>query len=332
MNNVAVATYNGIGNFIQMFPAFKALKELYGCNLVLVDDPDYNDSRFEACKELVKILPFFDGVVPFDSSFKKAKYAGYFCTNHTQRPKAWHFVNEKMSTDCYSLNWGLERLHEVEYTMEYVRALGFKGKTPTKSFPYMPKSQKVKSTQKINIAFINGFFKEKSMLWERKAWPYFAELADILHYYYGVYIYLVGFNDLEKQWANKMQKNKHFVKSFVGELDILEEVDLLNNMDLVISSDTGLMHIADALFFPFVVGLFGSTLVSKNRPWNLKESLVIKAPVQCSGCQASTPVWKQCGDQWEENPDRGWPCMEAIKPDYVFNEIRKIFPTGLLEI
>jgi len=319
---VAVYHYNGIGNFIQMAPALIALSKLHdNCKLDLVMDKSHKDSRFNACIELAKYWPVFDGITTFSKAFKHTTYKNHFLTMHSEKPDAWIFGKTKIEYTLLQVPWGETRLHEVEFYMEQVRAMGYKGETPPKRIP-IPKLRNNLASTDINIALVNGFFKEEKMAWQRKTWPYFAELADLLHWTFGAKIHLLGFNETEKKWAKEVLRNRSFITDWVGKLSFKEEIKLLSEMDVVVSTDTGLMHVADALPKPKVVALFGATLVSKNGPWNKEKAVVVKAPVQCAGCQATLPIWRQCAEV--NRKEEKWPCMESIKPSLVMDKVRKM--------
>jgi ADP-heptose:LPS heptosyltransferase len=129
----------------------------------------------------------------------------------------------------------------------------------------------------------------------------------------------MGFNAVEKRWAEGVAEDKPYILNFAGRCDIIEEVGLLGGMDLVISTDTGLMHLADAAPNPHVIALFGGTMVSKNGPWNTEKAQVLRAPVQCVGCQSTPPIWLECARSLEEGP---WPCMKSITPQMVMGLVR----------
>jgi len=322
----AVYYYNGIGNFIQMVPALQALGFMDGGLVVdLVRDETLSDSRFEAYAELAQTWPWMGEVVNFNSQFKTRPYAYHFANPHSQKPPAWQFGAEKYGHPIWELNWGVERLHEVEYYMHSIRQLGFRGPTPPKLIPVPNLRGPIidAPADRIQVAFVNGFFMEASMRWDRKAWPHFGPLADLLHGIYNADIHLVGFSEAELIWAERLGADKRFAFNWVGRLNIKEEVKLLSQMDLVVSTDTGLMHVADALEKPYVVALFGGTLVSKNGPWNRHKSAVVRAPVQCVGCQHSMPVWRQCGQEIGSRLTKTWPCMDALSPDMVLKEVRR---------
>lgn len=326
---VAVFIYNGIGNFVQMTPALQAIAQHYGCQLDLVADPEFNDARFQAYAEIARGWPLFHQVVEYGPKFKKETYQDYFLGEHSQKYPAWAWGAEKTKyKEFLKLHWGMSRLHEVEYWMEMVRMREYSGPTPYKVVPVPDLTKPEIESGKMNVAFVNSYFQEKAMQWSRKAWPHFGPLADLVRWFFGANIHLVGWGANDEAWADRLAASKSFVRNWVGKLQIMEEIYLLSQMDLVVSTDTGLMHLADALPRPKLVALFGGTLVSKNGPWNRFKARVVRAPVQCVGCQSSVPIWKQCGDVFGQNPDRGWPCMQALEPTLVMDAIRELCVKG----
>ncbi len=84
-------------------------------------------------------------------------------------------------------------------------------------------------------------------------------------------------------------------------LPLRQACALIDCMDLMVSNDTGPMHIAQAVATP-VLGLFGSTspdTIGPRNPWDR----VVKAPIICEPCTT-----KRC-------PEPG--CMQAISPNEV---------------
>jgi len=73
------------------------------------------------------------------------------------------------------------------------------------------------------------------------------------------------------------------------------------------------MHMAAAVGTP-IVAIFGSTLVSKNRPWT-DRAAIVRSPLKCSSCQHIF-VFNLCKDQ---------DCMKAISPSDVFGTVREFW-------
>lgn len=71
---------------------------------------------------------------------------------------------------------------------------------------------------------------------------------------------------------------------FVGSLDLSAFLSLLSRVDLVVSHDSGPLHMADFVGTP-VVGIFGPTLAEEKRPIAVPHRIVIGAPIlACRPC------------------------------------------------
>jgi heptosyltransferase-2 len=111
---------------------------------------------------------------------------------------------------------------------------------------------------------------------KQKQWPHFAKLAKTIRYFYPeATIVKVG--------------NGHELRGvtcdidFVGKLTFTQSTHVLAYSDLMITSDTGLMHAGDAVGTPMVV-IFGGTVLSKNAPLNGKAKIA-RADLSCQPCQ-----------------------------------------------
>ena len=97
----------------------------------------------------------------------------------------------------------------------------------------------------------------------------------------------------------------------------LEEVFVaLQRLDCIISGDTGLMHIADAVGCP-VVGLFSATPSFLARPLNAKRSRVIHKPVTCFPSTTFRITETTCYNKSCGNPI----CMKQISVDEVLGKV-----------
>jgi ADP-heptose:LPS heptosyltransferase len=97
----------------------------------------------------------------------------------------------------------------------------------------------------------------------------------------------------------------------------LEDVCVaLQRLDCIISGDTGLMHIADAVGCP-VVGLFSATPSFLARPLNTKRSRVIHKPVTCFPSTTFRITETTCYNKSCGNPI----CMKQISVDEVLGKV-----------
>ena len=109
-----------------------------------------------------------------------------------------------------------------------------------------------------------------------KRWPaeYYSELLERIYQETKIEAVLIGGDDDVEVSENILNGfDDEAVMSLVGQLSIQETAAVIKGSSLLITNDSGLMHIADALGIP-TIAIFGPTLVVKNRPVN-KDSLVI---------------------------------------------------------
>jgi len=146
--------------------------------------------------------------------------------------------------------------------------------------------------------------------WETKLWPNqkFAELADTLINRYDMKIVFTGgINDYSIiQDITSCMKGRSI--NFAGKTTLTELAALYEKAALVISTDTGPMHLAAAMGTP-VVALFGPTAPWRTGPYG-KGHQIITAELECSPC-----FKRQC-----EKTD----CMSKISVMQVFDGVKKM--------
>ena len=147
-----------------------------------------------------------------------------------------------------------------------------------------------------------------------KRWPipYFAELAQTLRAQ-GYAVWLLG-SAKDKEVADKIVALGN-AESFnlCGTTDLAEAVVLLSCADLVVSNDSGLMHLAAALDRP-MLALFGSSSPQFTPPLSAKAQ-VLKLDMKCSPC-----FKRVC-------PLDHFDCMKKLTPDQVAKFIPAIRQT-----
>ena len=146
--------------------------------------------------------------------------------------------------------------------------------------------------------------------WETKLWPNkkFAELADTLIDQFNMKIVFTGgIKDyLIIQAITSSMKRRAI--NFAGKTTLTELAALYEKAALVISTDTGPMHLAAAMGTP-VVALFGPTAPWRTGPYG-KGHQVITAGLECSPC-----FKRRC-----ETTD----CMYQISMDQILEGVQKV--------
>lgn len=141
--------------------------------------------------------------------------------------------------------------------------------------------------------------------WETKRWrkEYYAELADrLLDMGYGI-AYYGGPMDVEivNETIGFMHNKKHpLLKTFTGKMTLLELAALLKKCSVLVTNDTGPMHVAVAMNVP-LVSMFGPSPVPGFYPYNDK-SVVLKTALACHPCgKHQCPTQHEC--MWQIDVD-----------------------------
>ena len=293
---------NGIGNFVMMTPAIRALAELDGSHKVdLCFCDDWTDSRMPAVRDIAENWDLINAIVVYPKERLRDDYKTYFWCHHTEGGEALNYFMSRQKPLYHLQRWG--EMHEVDYYMEHVYSLGYQGLPPSQFVPVSKKAPTLPSRLPI-IALGNGAF--QSDMWNKKRWPHFALLAETLKRYFECSVVLVGAG---KELA---EVNRKYVDcDFVDKLSMTETASVLNRVDLFVTTDSGNMHIADALGTR-LIALFGGTYLSKNRPLGSR-AFVLRAGYPCQPCQGKEQF----------NNCTNYRCMNDLLVGEVMHEIKK---------
>jgi lipopolysaccharide heptosyltransferase II len=141
-----------------------------------------------------------------------------------------------------------------------------------------------------------------------KRWPaqYFAAVANA-KLQEGWEIWLFGSNRDQEIAAEVNALTDNHCRNFTGQTTLAEAIDLLSLSTLVVTNDSGLMHIAASLSKP-IVAIYGPTPADVTPPLaENSESLFLDLP--CRPCMR-----REC-------PLKHWRCMQDLKPEAVLNKI-----------
>lgn len=141
---------------------------------------------------------------------------------------------------------------------------------------------------------------------------YWKELAKNLQNKYGGTIFVTGANT-ERQEHSLLSEITN-VRVLTGDLSLKESAALYNLSDLVITGDSGPLHIA-ACFDTKIVAILGSTSPEIVAPYGHPNNY-IGPDFECKYC------WKKVCDKLKEG-ETITPCMKSIKPDMVLDFIDK---------
>ena len=137
-----------------------------------------------------------------------------------------------------------------------------------------------------------------------KRWPaeHFAALADAL-IARGHSVWLIG-SARDKPIAEEIvARAGKTVLNLCGRTDLGAAIDLMSLGSVVVSNDSGLMHVASALGRP-LIALYGSSSAAHTPPLN-PEARIVKIDIDCSPC-----FKREC-------PLGHFRCMNDLKPELV---------------
>jgi ADP-heptose:LPS heptosyltransferase len=122
---------------------------------------------------------------------------------------------------------------------------------------------------------------------ERKRWPEerFAVLGDQLAAEWGCRVAIFGGPGDEDLADRILRSMESPAINLAGRLRLGETAAALRRCEIVISNDTGPLHMASALGVP-VVGLFGPTSPNQFGPRGARHA-VLRAPTRCPHCPHS---------------------------------------------
>jgi lipopolysaccharide heptosyltransferase I len=146
--------------------------------------------------------------------------------------------------------------------------------------------------------------------WETKRWPvsHFATVAQQVHLITGGSVILVGGPDEHLLAAEFEQKFSRKGLSTVGKTTLRELVAILSLSDLVVSNDSGPLHLAAALGRP-VLAPFTCTSPTRTGPYGQRDNIVMTT-VPCAASYLKTCSSMVC--MQELTPDRLVPTLNRL--------------------
>jgi heptosyltransferase I len=341
--NILIVKLSAIGDVIQTLPSLAALRRLYPdayitwvveeaaadliknhpcLDTVLVSrrknwSKEILRGRFrEPLKEIrsfVKTLRQrqYDLVIDFHGLFKSSmivylsrgkRKLGY----DSLQELSGLFLNEKIPEDMGK--------HAVERYLDFPRYLG--AKIDNAQFILPPDKEAQARVQdlliKYNLENKNFIAISPVALWETKLWnnEKFARLADLINDKLKIKVVFTGG---EKEPIDKITSAMTTEKiNLGGQTSLPELACLYGKAKMVISTDSGPMHLAAAAGTP-VIALFGPTDPARTGPYGSGHT-VIRTQLPCSPC-----FLKKCTTR---------KCMEDISVERVFAAVEKLNQGG----
>lgn len=222
------------------------------------------------------------------------------------RPNQVNFYTVKVTPD-YSK-------HAVESNLDIVRAVGAK---PAFSYPTVHVDLEVQNRIKSNFGIKDNdkyvgihVGCQKKMSYKRWNKNKFTKIIQNLHKN-NYRVILLGGNDEISDVREIAMKSRTNPIIAAGKTTLVESIALINCCNLLISNDSGLVHIADGLGV-FVIAIFGPTDPVRWGPFK-KHNKVVKTSLSCSPCYEKGEI--KC-----KSPK----CIEEISVQDVWNTVMEV--------
>jgi ADP-heptose:LPS heptosyltransferase len=274
---VLVPVSTGLGNFLLKLPLLQALKSA-GAELVLLDRgepwiaplaqmaglplPQKWITRAQLTKTDIALLPFDS--TPAELSWAVIGKASRV-VQHTppRRGKAYHLVRSLHLTRAW-VEVPLQR-HEIDLNMDLGQKAGFamdRAARPTITAPNVSNPLGITDYLVIQPGAANGTM-------GAKVWPalHFDQLiSDFKIQFPDATIVLVGdAGDRSSLESMTLKWESRGVVNLMGKTDLLQLTRVLADARLVLSHDSGIMHLANALGKP-LLALYGPTDFNRTGP------------------------------------------------------------------
>jgi len=156
-----------------------------------------------------------------------------------------------------------------------------------------------------------------------KRWPaeYFAQLADLLYRNFQLKTVLVGGPE-DQPVAREVLKHSRekSIVSLTGELPLLFTVGVIHLSTAMVTNDSGLMHIADALQIP-TLAIFGSTVKELGFFPLSSHSVVLEN--QSLSCRPCSHIGR------ETCPKGHFRCMRELTPDMAWTKLLPLLKSSV---
>ena len=305
-----------MGDLLVATPTIRALKEQFnGAQVDVLVLPEMQ-SILKENKYVNQVLPYttnakqmiqqqkYDlGIMLHPGSFKVSwllftagvKYR-VGCTKSGIRYGKGFFLNRKIMPNN---KWQ----HKIEDNLDVVRSIKINTTKKDIIFPINAAAKKrvkqlLKSAKKTVIG-IHAPSQHRTQQWVPER---FAEVADILIKKYKCSIVFTGTKNEApyiKHITNNIKQKKNII-NLAGKTNLQEYSAVIDAVDLLISVDTGAIHVASAVKTP-TVALFGPTVPPFWGPSYKKSKVIWKEKEACVGCRKYTCVF-----------NKDFECMKSI--------------------
>lgn len=300
IKNILLVRNDRFGEFLLNIPAFRALKQKYRLAKLTLITSGYNVELAQCIESIDEIIPWenkkhtFKEIFQFIRELKKRRFGLCVIFNPSKEFNLISFLAGIPLRVGYDRKWGFllnrkkedkkqpEEKHEIEYNIELAELAG--GSTNDKTL-----SLKIDGGEKDGFFEKLGIKKENNPIalhpWTSdpiKQWPVenFLELSLKITKELNIPVIIIGGKNESEESQRYFSGLNGNITDTTGKTSLKELAVLLKNCRLLISGDSGPVHLASSLNIP-VIAIFRNDLAGKGPArWGplSKESIIIDKP------------------------------------------------------
>lgn len=327
-----VVSTTGLGDTLWGTPAIKALREKFpnGYIAVLTSPVGFEVLETNPHVDEIFVVKNFSSYFRLFFPLKKRKIQTALIFHTSQRPiiPFAALIGASVLIGTKGINKGLDDLlthplqkkpiHEIARRLEIVEAAGAAPRDALLAI--YPSDQDKREADEflkqhqipdyVPLVGIHPGSKDVFKRWDPEC---FIEVANRLHDHLGCQIFITGNQSEQALIASIASKLKGAI-AITGSLSLRALAALIQKMSLMITNDTGPMHIAFAMQTP-TIALFSPTDSKLCGPYAATRAKVIEKKPTCTPC-----LRKKCREPF---------CLLQIGPTQVYNEALKLYYAGI---
>ncbi len=331
-----IVKLSALGDVIQTLPALKLLRKVFPeaeidwiveeTNAELLLDHPYLRKVFLFNKEFFKaptrFINFLQGlrrdtytaVIDFQGLLKsallgrsaKAKYRMGFSNHREGSPLFYNVRFEPFDPNLHAVRRYLLLVKRVVNFLTHAVELSFSEDEILYHHPLSEKALPFEPKRPYLILIPGARWETK--LWPFEHWKTLLKLSSDLRKRYDLYFIGGKKEPGIKGFAEEMARDFAGVFSLVGKLSLKEVVTLMKGAELIVTVDTGTMHLASLLNRP-ILALFGPTSPGRTGPWS-KTYWILQEALPCAPC-----FRRQCQEL---------ACMQGLLPERVRTKLEEL--------
>ncbi|MFC1868975.1 lipopolysaccharide heptosyltransferase II [Thermodesulfobacteriota bacterium] len=337
ISRILVRATNWVGDMVISLPALEAVRKNFPASNIVVLARPWVIPLIEHHPAVDRIIPLRNGMgrltdlieiiriagllrsMKFDLAilFQNAFEAALLAYLGGVRFRVGYNTNGRrlLLTHAVIRDKGILKLHQVEYYLSILKAMGWEAKKVDPALSVSEKDMEdihsLLNSEGIKRDDVVVGLSPGAIFGPAKRWPpeRFAAIGNWAQERWMAKVVVTG-SAGEQEICEKLAGfMKHTALNLCGRTDLRQAMGLIKRCQFFVTNDSGLMHVAAALNVP-TVAIFGSTDHLATGPLS-RTSRIVRHNVECAPC-----LKPECPTDFK--------CMLEIKPDEVWKELEKL--------